>query len=88
MIETIEALRQHQLVILRRLRKSPLTEFELAQEITAHSGFTTDQCEESMASWLTELREEGLIWSGALTNEHGQSMLVAALTGRGKELVC
>ncbi len=88
MIDTIDALRQHQLVILRRLRKSPLTEFELVQEIAAHSGFTMDQCEESMATWLTELRDEGLLWSGALTNEHGQSMLAAALTSRGKELVC
>jgi len=88
MIDTIDALQQHQLVILRRLRKSPLTEFELAVEIAAHSGYTPDQCEENMTAWLAELRDEGLIWSGALTNEHGQSMLAAALTNRGKELVC
>jgi len=88
MIDTIDSLRQHQLVILRRLRNGPLTEFELVQEIAAHSGFTTDQCEENLAIWLTVLRDEGLLWSGALTNEHGQSMLAAAITNRGKELVC
>ena len=87
MIDTMEGLRQHQLVILRRLRGGPLTEFELAGEIAEHSGYTLEQCTDNMAEWLEELRSEGLIWSGALTNDAGQQMLAAALTRRGTKLV-
>ena len=87
MIDTMEALRQHQLVILRRLRGGPLTEFELAGEVAEHSGYTLEQCADNMAEWLEELRAEGLIWAGALTNDTGQQMLAAALTRRGTKLV-
>ncbi|MGB0717054.1 MAG: hypothetical protein ACPGXK_14330 [Phycisphaerae bacterium] len=87
MINTIEALRQHQLVILRRLRKGPLTEFELAHEVSEVSGFTTDQAADNMATWLDELREAGLVWSGQLSNADDQAILAAALTARGKELI-
>ena len=48
MIDTIDALRQHQLVILRRLRNGPLTEFELASQVADHSGFSAEQCDDSM----------------------------------------
>lgn len=86
-MNTLEALRQHQLVILRRLRKGPLTEFELVREVANHSGHTLEQCEEKMGEWLEELRMEGLVWAGALTNAHGQRMMAAALTRAGVDLV-
>ena len=87
MIDTIDALAQHQLVILRRLRGGPLTEFELASEVAEHSGHTVEQCADKMADWLEELRTEGLIWAGALSNANSQQMMAAALTKRGIELV-
>ena len=87
MIETLQALRQHQLVILRRLRVGPLTEFELAREVAGSSGFTAEQCSDNMAEWLIELRAEGLIWAGALTNAKGQELMAAALTDKGRNLV-
>ncbi len=87
MIDTIDALRNHQLVILRRLRSGPLTEFELANEIAEHSAHTVEQCADNMTDWLEELRLEGLIWAGALTNVDGQQIQAAALTKRGLELV-
>ena len=87
MIDTLEALTQHQLVILRRLRPGPLTEFELNHEITEHSGYTAEQCEDNLAQWLEELKEEGLIWVGMLSNANGQQIMAAALTKRGTELV-
>ena len=87
MIETIDSLRQHQLVILRRLREHPLTEFELAREVADHSGHTPEVAEEKMADWLEELRLEGLIWSGSLTNANNQQMMAAALTKQGVDLI-
>ncbi|MCH7808408.1 MAG: hypothetical protein IIB60_04220 [Planctomycetes bacterium] len=87
MIDTIDALRQHQLVILRRLRNGPLTEFELASQVADHSGFSAEQCADSMGEWLDELRQEGLIWAGDLSNANGQTILAAALTKTGRELV-
>lgn len=85
--DTLESLQQHQLVILRRLRGGPLTEFELAAEIANHSGYTVEECMDSMAGWLGDLRAEGLLWVGELTNAVDQHMLAAALTKVGKELV-
>lgn len=87
MIETIESLAQHQLVILRRLRASPLTEFELAHEVTTHSGYSAEQCTDHMADWLDTLRREGLVWAGSLQNADGQQIMAAALTKHGRELV-
>ena len=87
MIDTIDALSQHQLVILRKLRGGPLTEFELASEIAEHSGFTIEQCSDSMVGWLGDLRDAGLIWAGALCNDTKQEMWAAALTKKGRELV-
>jgi hypothetical protein len=87
MTNTIEALRQHQLVILRRLRGGPLTEFELVREVAEHSGHSYDQAAEMMADWLEELRLEGYIWAGALTNSSDQKLMAAALTKRGRELI-
>ena len=87
MINTIETLQQHQLVILRRLRAGPLTEFEMASEVAEHSGYTVEQCTDSMAIWLEELRLAGLVWAGSLSNVTGQEMMAAALTKRGIELV-
>ncbi len=87
MIETLDALRQHQLVIMRRLRKGPLTEFELAEEIAGHSGYTVEQSSEHMAEWLDELRTAGLVWAGSLSNGTGLSITAAALTKRGQSLV-
>jgi hypothetical protein len=87
MVETLDALRQYQLVILRRLRQSPLTEFELAAEVAEHSGFTNEQAANHMTDWLEELRQDGLVWSGSLSNADGQKIVAAALTKRGRELV-
>lgn len=87
MIETMADARQHQLVILRRLLKSPLTEFELATEVAAHSGFGPDEATHLVREWLGDLREEGLVWAGTLTNQNGQEIFAAALTRRGREIV-
>ncbi len=87
MNDTINALHQHQLVILRRLRGGPLTEFELAREVADASGYTADQAADQMAKWLDELRLDGLIWAGALSNADGKKIMAAALTNRGRELV-
>ena len=87
MIDTLDALRHHQLVILRRLRTGPLTEFELASEVAEHSGYDVEQCADNMADWLEELRLEGLVWAGVLTNCDDQRIAAAALTKRGTELV-
>jgi hypothetical protein len=86
MLETLQDARQHQLVILRRLLKGPLTEFELSTEIAAHSGFSNDEAGARVREWLDELREEGLVWAGALTNQNGQELYAAALTRRGREI--
>jgi len=87
MIDTTDALRQHQLVILRRLRRGPLTEFELCSEIAEHSGYSVEQCTDNMATWLGNLRDAGLIWAGMLVNDTKQEMWAAALTRKGRELV-
>ena len=84
---TIEDLRQHELVILRRLRTGPLTEFELSSEVSAHSGYTAEQAADLMGDWLEELKCRGLIWSGKLANDAGQYILAAALTRNGRALV-
>jgi len=83
----IQALAQHQLVILRRLRQGPLTEFELAREVAEHSGHTTEEAADQMGAWLEALRLEGLVWSGELQNVDGQRLLAAALTKQGREVV-
>ena len=87
MIETLSRLRQHQLVILRRLRRGPLTEFELANEVAEHSGYTVEDCSDNMVDWLEELRFAGLVWAGPLANNDGQQIMAAALTNYGRELV-
>ena len=84
---TLETLRQQQLVILRRLRNSPLTEFELATQVAEHSGYTEDQTVDKMADWLGDLQADGYIWAGTLSNKRGQQMIAAALTNRGQEIV-
>lgn len=84
---TIEDLQQHQLVILRRLRASPLTEFDLASEVAEHSGWTDEQAADNMEAWLIELCNMGLVWVGTLCNNAKQNMVVAALTKKGRELV-
>ena len=67
-IDTIESLQQHQLVILRRLRNGPLTEFELATEVADHSGHSYEEASDKMADWLDELRTAGMVWFGTLSN--------------------
>jgi len=86
MLETLADARQHQLVILRRLAKGPLTEFELANEIARHSGFSEDEAAARVREWLLELRDEGLVWAGTLSNQNGQEIFAAALTRRGREM--
>ncbi len=84
---TLDALGQHELVVVRRLSSGPLTEFELALEVVASSSYTPDQAADLMAGWLHTLQEKGLIWVGALSNKGGQRMMAAALTNRGRALV-
>lgn len=86
MLETLSDARQHQLIILRRLMKSPLTEFELVIEIAAHSGFTPDEASAKVRAWLEELRDDGLVWCGTLRNHAAQEIYAAALTKRGREV--
>ncbi len=81
---TLDALRQHELVVVRRLSTGPLTEFELADEVAEHSGYTPDQAADVVGESLHELREKGLIWSGTLLNKRGQSIMAAALTKKWK----
>ena len=87
MTNTIQKLAQHQLVILRRLRTSPLTEFELTREVAEHSGFTVEEAADHIGEWLDELRTDGLVWSGELQNSEGQRIVAAALTKHGRELI-
>ena len=84
---SLEELQQAALVVVRRLRSGPLTEFELVHEVAKHSGYTPDQAAERISTWLDELRREGLIWAGVLSNKRGQTILAAALTSRGRDLV-
>ncbi len=85
--DALNMLRQHQLVILRRLRDGPLTEFELASEVAEHSGYSIEDASDKMSEWLSQLRAAGFIWFGFLTNDVEQSLLAAALTKKGRELV-
>lgn len=85
--KTLSMLRQHELVILRRLRSGPLTEFELAREVAAHSGYSAEAAAENVPAWLESLKEEGLIWSGRLYNNDGQHICAAALTRLGRTMV-
>ena len=84
---TLNALGQPELVVVRRLRNGPLTEFELAHEVAESSSYTPEQAADLVAGWLKELQEKGLIWAGKLLNERGQAIMAAALTNRGRELV-
>ena len=84
---TLDALGQPQLVVVRRLSCGPLTEFELAHEVAESSSYTTEQAADRIGGWLDELKEKGLIWAGTLLNKRGQTILAAALTNRGRELV-
>jgi DNA-binding PadR family transcriptional regulator len=87
MMQTLNEFRQYELVILRRLREHPLTEFELAREVAEHSGYSPEEASELMENWLESLKDSGYIWSGKLFNDSGQSICAAALTRAGRELV-
>ncbi len=84
---TTDELRQHELVILRRLLSGPLTEFELGSEVADHSGYTREQTADQIGPWLIELQQSGWIWCGKLYNSDGQFIHAAALTNKGRELV-
>ena len=75
---TLDALCQPELVVVRRLRCGPLTEFELANEVAVNSSYTPEQAADRVIFWLNNLREKGLIWAGALLNKRGQSIMAAA----------
>lgn len=87
MTMTLDALGQPELVVVRSLSSGPLTEFELAHEVAVNSSYTPEQAADRVAGWLNELREKGLIWAGTLLNKRGQTIMAAALTNRGRELV-
>lgn len=87
MSDTIGAMRHHQLVILQHLVRGPLTEFELARAAAQSAGFEEETATELMQQWLDELRREGLVWSGQLTNVNDQAISAAALTAKGRDLV-
>ncbi len=87
MTMTLDALGQPELVVVRSLSSGPLTEFELAYEVAVNSSYTPEQAADRVAGWLNELREKGLIWAGTLSNKRGQTIMAAALTNRGRELV-
>ncbi len=84
---TIESLSNPALIVARRLRSGPLTEFELASEVACHSSYSPEQAADQLASWVQELFDQDLIWSGVLSNSRGQHMVAAALTNTGKRLV-
>ncbi len=84
---TIELLSNPALIVARRLRSGPLTEFELASEVACHSSYSPEQAADQLASWVEELFDKGLIWSGVLSNRRGQRLVAAALTNLGKRLV-
>ena len=84
---SLEALCQPELVVVRRLGRGPLTEFELAREVAVNSSYTPEQAADRVTYWLNELREKGLIWAGTLSNRRGQHIMAAALTNKGRELV-
>lgn len=84
---SLETLCPAELIVVRRLREGPLTEFELANEVAESSGYTPDQAEAKVPTWLEDLRQKGLIWAGELSNRRGQTLIAAALTKRGLELV-
>lgn len=84
---TLDDLRQHELVILRRLRVGPLTEFELATEVSEHSGFSAAESADRIGEWLEDLMQQGFVWTGRLYNNTGQYIYSAALTRSGRELV-
>ena len=85
--QTLDNLRQHELVILRRLQHGPLTEFELAQEVAEHSGWTPESAADQIGGWLDSLKDDGLVWAGRLYNDGGQHIYASALTRRGQELL-
>jgi hypothetical protein len=86
-LQAFEVLRQHELIILRRLRRGPLTEFELAREVAENSNWSSQEAFEHIKEWLDGLQKEGLIWAGKLHNERGQHIYAAALTRRGQKMV-
>ncbi len=83
----IESLSNPALIVVRRLRSGPLTEFELASALACHSSYSPEQAADQIASGLQELFDQGLIWSGVLSNRRGQHMMAAALTNLGKRLI-
>jgi len=84
---TIESLSNPALIVVRRLRKGLLTEFELAEEVAEHSSYSVGEAADKLALWLEELRDRGLIWFGQLSNSRGQRIMAAALTSLGMTLV-
>ncbi len=86
-LQAFETLRQHELVILRRLRNGPLTEFELAREVAESSTWSAEEAFARIGDWLEALRREGLVWSGKLFDQRDQFIVAAALTNKGRALV-
>jgi hypothetical protein len=85
--QAFEVLRQHELIILRRLRNGPLTEFEMAREVAENSNWSAEQAFEKIHAWLESLKDGGFVWSGKLHNAKGQHICAAALTRRGHDMV-
>lgn len=83
----INSLSSPALIMVRRLRVGPLTEFELASEVACHSSYSPEQAADQLAFWIKELFDQGLIWSGVLSNRRGQNIVAAALTNLGMRVV-
>ena len=82
----MDSLSNPAVVVLRRLRGGPLTEFEMARAVSESFRYSSDQAADQLIFWLQELFDMGLVWYGVLSNACGQNMLTAALTKLGKEL--
>jgi hypothetical protein len=76
----------HELILLALAESPLLTENELIAAICKGSSLRSQDIEPRIAKLLTELKDDGLIWTGQLFNRSNQFMWAATLTKRGREL--
>ena len=56
---TLDALCHPELVVVRRLSRGPLTEFEHAHDVAVNSSYTPEQAAGRVTNWLNDLQEKG-----------------------------